>query len=119
MNNTRNIWVSHGAEGILALLLLSLPLVSQDYLLLLTQIAVLALFTLSLDLLVGQAGIVSLGHAAFFGIGAYAAAFLALAGWQEPISGLLIGAAVAGVAGLIMGPLVVRASGLTQLMVTL
>lgn len=112
-------WCRPVAEAAVLAVLAALPLVSQDYLLLLTQVAVLALFTLSLELLVGQAGILSLGHAAFFGIGAYAAAFLALAGWEEPISGLLIAGGIAGLAGLAMAPLVLRASGLTQLMVTL
>ena len=48
-----------------------------DYLVLASQIAITALFALSLDLILGYAGILSLGHAAFFGFGSYAAALLA------------------------------------------
>jgi len=86
---------------------------------LLSEIMVIALFALSLDLLLGYAGIVSLGHAAFFGTGAYAAGLLAQAGWGEPVSGLLAGGAVAGVLGFATSFLVLRGSDLTRLMVTL
>ena len=57
-----------------------------------SQIAITALFALSLDLILGYAGIVSLGHAAFFGLGAYTAGLLAKHGWGEPLSGLLLAA---------------------------
>lgn len=89
------------------------------YYLLAGQIATMALFALSLDLLVGYAGVVSLGHAAFFGIGAYAAGLLAVAGWNDPVSGLLIGGLLAGMAGFLLGFVVVRVRHLAQLMVTL
>ncbi|MFD2238073.1 branched-chain amino acid ABC transporter permease [Aureimonas populi] len=95
------------------------PLLAPDHLLLLSQVAVLALFAISLDILIGHAGITSLGHAAFFGIGAYGASLLALNGWEEPLSGLFLSALAAGLAGLAMAPLVVRVHGLAQLMVTL
>src|ERR1700752_3281802 len=61
-----------------------------DYLSLASQIAITALFALSLDIILGYAGIVSLGHAAFFGIGSYAAGLIAKHYWGEPISGLLV-----------------------------
>ena len=84
-----------------------------------SQILITGLFAVSLDLILGYAGIVSLGHAAFFGIGAYAAGLLAVHGWGEPISGLLL----AGLAGAILGFatsfLVVRGADLARLMVTL
>src|SRR5262249_13862104 len=51
-----------------------------------SQIAIAGLFALSLDLLLGHGGIVSLGHAAFFGLGAYGAGLLSKAGWGEPLS---------------------------------
>ena len=86
---------------------------------LLGQMAVLGLFTLSLDLLVGYAGMVSLGHAAFYGTGAYAAGLLAQHGWGEPISGLLLGGAAAASIGFATSFLVLRGSDLTRLMVTL
>src|SRR5262245_14331806 len=74
---------------------------------------------MSLDLLLGYAGIVSLGHAAFFGLGAYAAGLLAKAGWGEPLTGLLVAAAVAGVAGYATSFIVTRVRHLALIMVTL
>ena len=85
-----------------------------------SQILAVALFALSLDLILGYAGIVSLGHAAFFGLGAYTAGLLtARWGWHEPISGLALAALVAAAAGFASSFLVVRGSDLTRLMVTL
>ena len=69
-----------------------------NYLSLASQIAITALFALSLDLILGYAGIVSLGHAAFFGIGAYTAGLFSKFGWGEPLSGLLVAAAAGGAA---------------------
>ena len=84
-----------------------------------SQILITGLFAVTLDLILGYAGIVSLGHAAFFGIGAYTAGLLAVHGWGEPLSGLV----VAGLAGALLGYatsfLVVRGSDLARLMVTL
>jgi branched-chain amino acid transport system permease protein len=84
-----------------------------------SQILITALFALSLDLILGYAGIVSLGHAAFFGLGAYAAGLLAVHGWGEPLTGLLAGGAVAALAGFTVSALVVRGEDLARLMVTL
>ncbi|MDT3677796.1 MAG: branched-chain amino acid ABC transporter permease [Burkholderiaceae bacterium] len=84
-----------------------------------SQILITALFALSLDLILGYAGIVSLGHAAFFGLGAYAAGLLAVHGWGEPITGLLAGGAVAMLFGFLVSFIVVRGNDLTRLMVTL
>src|SRR6478672_6831526 len=84
-----------------------------------SQILITALFAVSLDLILGYAGIVSLGHAAFFGIGAYTAGLLAVHGWHEPLSGLLAAALVATLAGYLLSFLVVRGGDLTRLMVTL
>jgi branched-chain amino acid transport system permease protein len=77
------------------------------------------LFALSLDLILGLAGIVSLGHAAFLGLGAYAAAILASQGFADPILGLVFGVVIAALAGLITAPLLLRGGDLTRLMVTL
>jgi branched-chain amino acid transport system permease protein len=88
-------------------------------LLLLNEVAILALFALSLDLILGYAGIVSLGHAAFFGVGAYAAGLLAKHGIADPLVGLAVAAAAAGVIGFLSSFLVLRGSDLTRLMVTL
>ena len=90
-----------------------------DYLVLATQIMIIGLLAVSLDLILGYAGIISLGHAAFFGIGAYTAGLLAVHGWGEPFSGLLAAGLVAGVAGFLVSFLVVRGQDLTRLMVTL
>jgi len=84
-----------------------------------SQILIAGLFAVSLDLILGYAGIVSLGHAAFFGLGAYTAGLLAAHGWGEPLTGLLAAAAVAAAAGFVVSLLVVRGSDLTRLMVTL
>lgn len=84
-----------------------------------SQILIVALFALSLDLILGYAGIVSLGHAAFFGVGAYTAGLLSTHGWGEPLSGLLLAGAVAALAGWLSSFLIVRGSDLTRLMVTL
>ena len=70
--------------------------VAPDYLLLASQIAIAALFVLSLDLILGFAGIVSLGHAAYFGTGAYTAGLISKWGWGEPLIGVVIAALAAG-----------------------
>ncbi|HEY3180141.1 MAG TPA: branched-chain amino acid ABC transporter permease [Casimicrobiaceae bacterium] len=90
-----------------------------EYRVLGSQILITGLFAVSLDLILGYAGIVSLGHAAFFGLGAYAAGLLAQHGWTEPLSGLVASAAVAAIAGYLVSFLVVRGGDLTRLMVTL
>jgi branched-chain amino acid transport system permease protein len=83
------------------------------------QIVIWGLFAMSLDLLLGYRGIPSLGHAAFFGIGGYAAGYLGKYGWTEPISGLVIAALLAGIIGWLTGRLIQRVSGIALLMVTL
>ena len=90
-----------------------------SYLALASQIAITALFALSLDLILGYAGIVSLGHAAFFGLGAYAAGIVSRGGWGEPLSGLLIAAAVAGAVGYAMSFIIARFRHLALIMITL
>ena len=87
--------------------------------LLLSQIAIVALFALSLDLILGYAGIISLGHAAFFGIGAYAAGLLAAHGISDPLLGLAAALMVAALAGYVTSFLVLRGTDLTRLMVTI
>jgi branched-chain amino acid transport system permease protein len=88
--------------------------------LILTEIAWLALFALSLDLILGYAGIISLGHAAFFGLGSYVAALLAKHGViTEPVLALVVSGVCAAVLGFATSFLVLRGSDLTRLMVTL
>jgi branched-chain amino acid transport system permease protein len=92
----------------------------SDRYLILTEIAWLGLFALSLDLILGYAGIVSLGHAAFFGLGAYSAGLLAVHGIiKEPVLALIVAGLGAMVLGFITSFLVIRGSELSQLMVTL
>src|SRR5262245_4963860 len=94
-------------------------LLFPDYLSLASQIAITALFALSLDIILGYAGIVSLGHAAFFGIGAYSAGLLAKYGWGEPLSGLVLAAAIAGLVGLAISFMIARFRHFTLIMITL
>jgi branched-chain amino acid transport system permease protein len=93
--------------------------VTPDYLVLASQIAITALFALSLDLILGYAGIVSLGHAAFFGFGAYAAGLISKWGWGEPLSGLVIAGIAAGLLGFIMSFVIARFRHLALIMITL
>jgi branched-chain amino acid transport system permease protein len=90
-----------------------------DYLILASQIAITALFALSLDLILGYAGIVSLGHAAFFGVGAYAAGLLSKYGWGEPITGLVVAAIAAGIVGYATSFVICRFRHLALIMLTL
>lgn len=94
-------------------------LLFPNHLVLASQIAITALFALSLDLILGYAGIVSLGHAAFFGLGAYAAGILSKYGWSEPSVGLVIGPVVAGVAGYASSFIIARFRHLTLIMITM
>jgi branched-chain amino acid transport system permease protein len=93
--------------------------VFSDQLAFASQILIAILFALSLDLVLGFAGIVTLGHAAFYGTGAYAAGIYAIHVSPEPLSGLLVAAACAAVVGVVSGLVILRTHGLTQLMLTL
>jgi branched-chain amino acid transport system permease protein len=90
-----------------------------NYLSLASQIAIAGMFALSLDLILGYAGIVSLGHAAFFGLGAYTAGLLSKYGWGEPLSGLVAAAAVAGLVGYATSFVICRFRHLALIMLTL
>jgi branched-chain amino acid transport system permease protein len=84
------------------------------------QTLIMILFALSLDLILGYAGIVTLGHAAYFGLGAYAAALLITdLHWSEPISGLACAAVVAAIGGFFSGLILLRYRGLALLVLTL
>jgi branched-chain amino acid transport system permease protein len=88
--------------------------------LILTEIAILALFALSLDLILGYAGIISLGHAAYFGFGAYCAGLLAKHEIiTEPVMALVVSTIASAAVGLVTSFLVLRGSDLSRLMVTL
>ncbi|MCZ7889967.1 MULTISPECIES: branched-chain amino acid ABC transporter permease [Rhizobium/Agrobacterium group] len=112
-------FASLAPDGLLWILIVAAFFALPDSLLLGSQILVMVIFVLSLDLLLGVTGIATLGHAAFFGLGAYTAGILASHGWNEPLTGLMAGGIAAGALGLLSGAVVLRASGLAQLMLTL
>jgi len=92
---------------------------TPTYLVLASQIAITRLFAMSRHLILGYAGIVSLGHAAYFGFGSYTAGLIAKWGWGEPLSGLLIAAAAAGVLGYVTSFIIARFRHLALIMITL
>jgi branched-chain amino acid transport system permease protein len=95
------------------------PFALPSHAALVNEIAIVALFALSLDLILGYAGIVSLGHAAFFGVGAYGAALFAKHVMPDPLVGLAVGTAIGGLLGILTSPMIVRGTDLTRLMVTM
>ena len=86
---------------------------------LVNEALIAGLFALSLDLILGLTGVVSLGQAAFFGLGAYTAAILANAGYDDPLLGLVAAIPPAALVGLATAPLLLRGADLTRLMVTM
>jgi branched-chain amino acid transport system permease protein len=107
-------------EPIPWILLLAVYFVFPSYLGFGVELLTTILFALALDLALGYAGIVTLGHAAFFGAGAYTAGMLAKHGiWNEPITSLFLAAGMAGAIGLASGLVLLRTTGLTLLMLTL
>jgi branched-chain amino acid transport system permease protein len=106
-------------EPLLWLLAFAVPAVLPNQALLVNEIAIIALFAVSLDLVLGYAGIVSLGHAAFFGLGAYTAALFCKHVTPDPHVGLLVAMAVAATMGFAASFTVLRGTDLTRLMVTL
>ena len=97
----------------------ALPWLVPSHALLVNEIAIVALFAMSLDLILGYAGIVSLGHAAFFGFGAYAAALFAKLVMPDPTVGLVVAIVLSAALGTIASVTILRGSDLTRLMVTL
>ena len=118
-------------EGLFWLAAIGLFFVFGDFipgiptrLMLLSEIISLGLLALSIDLVLGYAGVVTLGQGAFFGLGSYVAGIMAKAGMgmfplSDPLIGLAAAAAVSGFAGFVTSFLVLRGSDLTRLMVTL
>jgi len=110
----------HAGELAFWLIMLTCAFVFPSRYLIMTDILRLALFAMSLDLILGYAGIVSLGHAAFFGVGAYGAGLLALHGIIiEPVIALVVAGLAAMLLGFLTSFLVIRGVDLTRLMVTL
>jgi branched-chain amino acid transport system permease protein len=106
-------------EAALLLALLASWALLPTHALLLNEIAILALFAVSLDLILGYAGIVSLGHAAFFGFGAYTAALFAKLAMPDPWIGMGVAIGLTAALGAVCSLLILRGSDLTRLMVTL
>lgn len=106
-------------ELALWLLVFATPWFLPQHALIINEIAIVALFAISLDLILGYTGIVTLGHAAFFGLGAYAAALFAKHISPDPLLGLAVGMAAATVLGALCSLTIMRGSDLTRLMVTL
>ncbi len=106
-------------EPVLWLLAFVSPWVFSNHALMINEIVIFALFAISLDLILGYTGIVSLGHAAFFGMGAYAAALFAKLVHTDPLLGLLFALVVSTVLGAVCSLTIMRGTDLTRLMVTL
>lgn len=106
-------------DGAVIAALALFPILWPGYLDLGTRMIVLALCAMSLDLLVGYCGLITLGHAAFFGAGAYAAGIFALRASAEPVFGLLVGGAAAALLGIASGAVLLRSRRLTLIMLSL
>jgi branched-chain amino acid transport system permease protein len=104
---------------VLWLLALASPWLLSTHALIINEIAIVALFAVSLDLILGYAGIVSLGHAAFFGMGAYAAALFAKLVMPDPLVGLGFAILVSTLLGAVCSLTIMRGTDLTRLMVTM
>ncbi|TRW95338.1 branched-chain amino acid ABC transporter permease [Paracoccus sp. M683] len=85
----------------------------------LTRILIMVLLVLSLDLVLGYAGIATLGQAAMYGAGAYAAGLFAIHVWADPLAGLVAGAVAGAILALVSGLVILRAQGLTVIMLTI
>ena len=106
-------------DGLVIAGLVLFPILAPGYLDLGTRVVILVLCAMSLDLLVGYCGLVTLGHAAFFGVGAYTAGIFALRASEEPVFGLLAGGAAAGILGIVAGVVLLRSRRLTLIMLSL
>jgi branched-chain amino acid transport system permease protein len=106
-------------DGLVIAALAVFPLLAPGYLDLGTRVVILILCAMSLDLLVGYCGLVTLGHAAFFGVGAYAAGIFALRASAEPLAGLLVGGVAAAIVGVVSGAVLLRSRRLTLIMLSL
>ncbi|RVV98873.1 branched-chain amino acid ABC transporter permease [Mesobaculum littorinae] len=85
----------------------------------LTRIVIMIVFVLSIDLVLGYAGIPTLGQAAMYGSGAYAAGLFSIHVWGDPLAGLAVGALAGAAIAALSGLVVMRARGLTLIMLTI
>ncbi|HZH10821.1 MAG TPA: branched-chain amino acid ABC transporter permease [Microvirga sp.] len=120
VNPTRRSWLREGI-GIVAIIVAGAAgyWLFPDNLALLTRIVAIALLVLSIDLIVGYCGVATLGQAALFGSGAYAAGIACVNGVTEPMTLIAIGAVAGAAAGLLMGAVMLRAHGLAQLVLSI
>ena len=98
---------------------LASPALFMEHSLIINEVAIVALFAVSLDLILGYTGIVSLGHAAFLGFGAYTAALFAKFVMPYPLVGLVVGVLASTVLGALCSFTILRGTDLTRIMVTL
>ena len=110
---------SRALDGLVLVGLAVFPMLMPGYLDLGTRMVILALCALSLDLVVGYCRLVTLGHAAFFGAGAYVAGIFAIRVWAEPVVGLLVGGAAAALLGVLSGAVLLRSRRLTLIVLSL
>jgi branched-chain amino acid transport system permease protein len=115
LSRHRFVW----PEAVFWLLAVAVYFLFPQYLAIATTVLIVALFAVSYDLAIGFGGILTLGHALFFGIGAYSAGWIALSGWTEAVSGALASGAVAALVAAMLGPFLLRLTGLPLIMVTL
>ncbi|EAQ12876.1 amino acid/amide ABC transporter membrane protein 2 (HAAT family) [Maritimibacter alkaliphilus HTCC2654] len=113
-----NLHRSIGAAAVIPLAAVALALIFPNQQAFLAQIAITALVVLSLDLVVGFAGLATLGHAAMYGAGAYGAALYALHVWAEPLTGLIVGGLAGATIAFLSALMLMRSHGLTFLMMT-
>ena len=106
-------------EPVLWLAALAAPWLLKEHALIINEVAIVALFAVSLDLILGYTGIVSLGHAAFLGFGAYSAALFAKHIHSDPMVGLAVGTAAGTLLGAVASLTIMRGTDLTRIMVTL
>jgi branched-chain amino acid transport system permease protein len=95
------------------------PLLAPDYLDLGARMVILIICAMSLDIVVGYCGLVTLGHSAFFGAGAYAAGIFAIRASADPTLGLLVGGLAAAGIGILSGIVLLRSRRLTLIMLSL
>jgi branched-chain amino acid transport system permease protein len=115
LKNSRIKWW----EPLLWLMAFTTPWLFSQHALIINEIAIVALFALSLDLVLGYSGVVSLGHAAFLGFGAYTAALFAKHILPDPVVGLLVATLATTLLGGVFSITILRGTDITRLMVTL
>ena len=115
MIGRRALW----AAAAVVVLAVVAPMLSAYPLTLLTQALIVGILAMSLDVMLGYTGLSSLGHAAYFGVGAYTAGLLSKWGFGEPLSGLVLAALAAGIFGYLTSFIIARFRHLALIMLTL